>query len=70
VKVKLGIVDRLGYGSIIVLIFIGLITASGHIYIRILKKTSHLMVVEFKELEKLQDVLLAVSEIKSPARLI
>jgi len=68
VKVKLGIVDRLVYSSSIVLIFIVLIAASGHICIRILKKTSHLMVVEFKELEKLQDVLLAVSEIKSPAQ--
>ncbi|TSA38150.1 MAG: HAMP domain-containing protein [Porphyromonadaceae bacterium] len=67
-KVKLGIVQRLVYSCIIVLIFIGMIAASGHICIRILKKTSHLMVVEFKELEKIQDVLLAVSEIKSPAQ--
>jgi len=53
----------LGYGGLVILLFIILIAMAGDICIRILKRTSHLVVVEFVEMEELQNVLLAVSRI-------
>lgn len=54
---------NLTYGGLVILIFIIMIALAGGICIRILKKTSHEVVIEFAEMEALQNVLMTVSQI-------
>lgn len=65
-QIKSGVSKKLFLSSIIVLFFIILIAVAGDICIRILKKTSHLVVIEFAELDEIQNILLAFSRILPP----
>jgi len=62
-NVRSGLSKKLFISGLVVLFFIFLIAGAGEICIRILKKTSHLVVVEFAEMEELQNVLLETSRI-------
>jgi|GEM_PF-608361 len=57
---------KLFLSGIIVLFFIILIAIAGDICIRTLKKTSNLIVVEYKELESIQNMRYALSKVHTP----
>jgi len=66
-KVRFSLSKKLFFSGLVVLFFILLIALAGEICIRILKGTSHLVVVEFAEMEELQNVLLETSRVMPSA---
>lgn len=65
---KPNIGNKLFLSGIIVLFFIILIAVAGDIVVRILKRTSSLIVVEYNELEGIQKVSFALSQVLSPVK--
>ena len=65
---RLNIGNKLFLSGFIVLFFIILIAGAGDIVLRILKRTSHLIVVEYRELEGIQKVSFSLSQVLSPAK--
>ncbi|MBC8314115.1 MAG: PAS domain S-box protein [Bacteroidetes bacterium] len=65
---RLNIGNKLFLSGFIVLFFIILIAVAGDIVVRILKRTSHLIVVEYRELEGIQKVSFSLIQVLSPVK--